>query len=185
MVNVIACRTPANYGFTQSSKTMEFEVNTGNAENRNDSFFKLIFTVEGMSDGDPAFLDGKIVSFINKAQVKQKNGTVLEDLEQVNRYQLSNDIQTASPENCKYGLDNWKDNLVKKDSDTAGAAGNCNKRHIHQGTSYVGILPVSDVFNFFKGNPLWHPYRSEGLEYKLWLGKLFIDLNLTNLNHFF
>ena len=42
MVNVIACRTPANYGFTQSSKTMEFEVNTGNVENHNDSFFKLV-----------------------------------------------------------------------------------------------------------------------------------------------
>ena len=66
MLNVIACWTPANYGFTQSSKTMEFEVDTGNAENHNDSFCKLVFTVEGLSDGDPAFLDWKIVSFINK-----------------------------------------------------------------------------------------------------------------------
>ena len=52
MLNVIACWTPANYGFTQSSKTMEFEVDTGNAENHNDSFCKLVFTVEGLSDGD-------------------------------------------------------------------------------------------------------------------------------------
>ena len=29
------------------------------------------------------------------------------------------------------------------------------------------FLPVSDVFDFFKGNPLWHSYRSGKLEYKL------------------
>ena len=51
LVNTIQCDTPANYGYRQSSKRLEFDVGTDNAENHNDSFIKIIFEVEGLSDG--------------------------------------------------------------------------------------------------------------------------------------
>ena len=98
---------------------------------------------------------------------KTKKRNRIRNLPQVNSFDLSNDIQTSSPENCKYQFDNWKDNLVKIDSATNSLFSNDNKVQILQGTEYIGILPVSDVFDFFKGNPLWHSYRSGKLEYKL------------------
>ena len=44
------CDTPANYGYTQSSKRLEFQVGANNAENFNDSFIKLTFEVENYRD---------------------------------------------------------------------------------------------------------------------------------------
>ena len=40
MVNVVSCRTPANYGARQTSKNLEFEVGTDNVENHKDSYVK-------------------------------------------------------------------------------------------------------------------------------------------------
>ena len=172
LVNTIQCDTPANYGYRQSSKRLEFDVGTDNAENHNDSFIKIIFEVEGLSDDDFVFLDGKIVSFFNRVQLKQKNGARLEDLEQANRFFLSNDIQTSSPDNCKFHHDSWKHNLAQDDLDkTTGGADqdgtNNTKTPIVQGKQYVGILPVSDFTNYFKGNPLHHSYREYNISYKL------------------
>ena len=171
LVNVISCDTPANYGYTQSSKRLEFQVGANNAENFNDSFIKLTFEVENLGTSEFAYIDGKLVSFFNRVQVKQHNGAELEDLEQANRFFLSNDIQTSSPENCKYQFDNWKNNLVEDDPDAENALKtrlNNVKRALVQGTSYTGILPVSDFCNFFKGNALWHSYRSNDIDFKLY-----------------
>ena len=56
---------------------------------------------------------------------------------------------------------------MKADSGTAGSASNDNKLQLKQATEYVAIVPVSDLFDFFKGNPMWPSYRSGGLEYRL------------------
>ena len=176
MVDVISCKTPANYGYNQTSKRLEFDVGTNNAENHNDSYVKLTFEVENMGASEYAFLDGHLISFFNRAQLKQKGGAEIEDLEQVNRKVLSDHIQTTSVENAKFHFDSWKHNLIEDDPDAENAAvktfgytaaTNNLKKKLVQGTSYVGILPVSDVFNFFKGNSLWHSYRGGQLEYKL------------------
>ncbi len=173
IVNVISCDTPANYGYTQTSKRLEFQVGANNAENFNDSYIKLTFEVENLGTDAFCYIDGKLVSFFNRVQVKQHNGAELEDLEQANRFFLSNDIQTSSPENCSYNNDNWKNNLVEDDPSTEEAANlktriNNVKRSLIQGTSYTGILPVADFCNFFKGNALWHSYRSEDIDFKLY-----------------
>ena len=119
MVDIISCGTPANYGFRQTSKRLEFDVGTDNCENRNDSFIKLIFEVENMGSNEYAFIDGVLISFINRAQLKQKNGADIEDLEQVNRKVLSDVIQTSHPANLKFHHDSWKNNVVEDDPDVA------------------------------------------------------------------
>ena len=144
MVNIISPHEGgAPYGYASPyNKAIQFDVSADNAENHNDSFFKFKFTVANLSADTTKFaiIDGKIVSFFNYAHLKQKNGTELEILPQVNRFRLSNDIQTSSPENCKYQFDNWKDNLVKIDSATNSLFSNDNKVQILQATEYIGIL---------------------------------------------
>src|SRR5690349_21721329 len=64
LVNVVSCDTPANYGYGQSSKRLEFQVGANNAENFNDSFIKLTFEVENLGSSEFAYIDGKLVSFL-------------------------------------------------------------------------------------------------------------------------
>ena len=100
LVNIVSPHNgSAPYGYASPyNRVLEFKPSSDNAENHNDSFIKLKFTVAGLSaDAKFALLDGAAVSFFSAGVLKQQNGTELENLQQLNRYRLSDLIQTCFP----------------------------------------------------------------------------------------
>ena len=70
--------------------------------------------------------------------------------------------------NADLNYEEWSDGLHLTDSATEGTQGNSNKRQIIYGTTYTGYLPVVDVFDFFKQNPVWYSKRQGALQHELY-----------------